>query len=100
MQDPFRALPGRRRSSKRRVDALIGHVPTGCQGNGNWRPGGSIQYDGRDQPAVVRLLAMGSAAVAEEPLLVGVSVERQVLESADSGARRALRDIGVEAEHR
>src|SRR5271163_1750656 len=62
--------------------------------------GRSIQYDGRQEPAVVRPLSMGGAAVAEEPLLVGVSVERQVLESADSGARRALRNIGVEAEHR
>ena len=46
----------------------------------------SIQYDSRHQPAVVRLAAMGCAAVAEESLFVGVRVERQVLESADPGA--------------
>src|SRR5271170_3495614 len=62
--------------------------------------GRSIQYDGRHQATIVRLLAMGCAAVAEEPLLVGVSVERQVLESADFSPRRALGDISVEVEHR
>src|SRR5271169_4066403 len=63
-------------------------------------PARSIEYDSRHQAAVVRLLAMGCAAIAEEPPLVGVSVERQVLESVDPGARRALGDIGVEVKHR
>ena len=60
----------------------------------------SDQSDRGDEPAVVRLLAVGRAAVAEEPRLVGVGVEAAVLETDDAGARRALADIAVQIEHR
>src|SRR5208337_4962574 len=62
--------------------------------------GRSFQHDRGHQPAVVRVLAMGRAAVAKEPPLVGVGVEAQILEAADPRARRALADKGVEVEHR
>ena len=56
--------------------------------------------DRRHQAAVVGLLAMRGAPVAEEARLVGVGVEAEVLEAGDSGPRGALGDIGVEIEHR
>src|SRR5271165_4693718 len=60
----------------------------------------SFQHDRGHEPTVVRLLAMRRAAVAEEPPLVGVGVETEILEAADPRARRALGDKGVEGEHR
>src|SRR5271157_2605619 len=58
------------------------------------------ERDRRDEPAVVGLLAMGRAAVAEEAVLVGVGVESEILEPADARAGGAFGYIGLEIEHR
>src|SRR6185437_4866625 len=60
----------------------------------------SIQHNDRHQPAVVRLLSMRGAAIAEESALVAVGVEAEVLELANAGAQGAFGYIGVEVEHR
>src|ERR1700729_3495060 len=61
---------------------------------------GSIHYDDRHQPAIVRLLPMRGAAIAEEAAFVGVGVEAKILEASDPRARGALGNIGVKVEHR
>src|ERR1700733_10914308 len=79
------------------VSMLIGRARTSCQAT---RVRGSIQYDDRDQPAVVRLLSMRRSAIAKEAPLVGVGVEAKILEASDACACGALRNVGVEVEHR
>src|SRR5580693_1369683 len=99
MQSPFRArfqwapiVQNRLGPNWSRADAL--------SSNRKFDSGGSIHDDNRQEAAIVRLLAMGGAAIAEEPALVGVGVEAKILEPSNPRARSAFGDISIEVEHR
>src|SRR5580704_9408057 len=99
MQSPFRArfqsapnAQNRLGPNWSRADAL--------SRNRKFGSGGSIHDDNRQEAAIVRLLAMGGAAIAEEPALVGVGVEAKILEASNPRARSAFGNISVEVEHR
>src|SRR5260370_9607427 len=68
--------------------------------NRKFGSGGSIHDDNRQEAAIVRLLAMGGAAIAEKPALVDVGVEAKILEASNPRARSAFGDISIEVEHR
>ena len=52
--------------------------------------GGSIHDNDRQEPAIVRLLAVGGSTIAEEAALVGVRIEAKVLEASDPRAPGAI----------
>ena len=58
-----------------------------------------FERDRVDVPAVVRLLAMHRAAIAEEAL-VGVGVETKVVDHQDAGGLQPRPDEAGEVEHR
>src|SRR5579863_3385071 len=55
---------------------------------------------GGNQAAIVWLLAVGRASIAEEPLLVGVSVEAEVLKGANARPPRTFADVALKIEQR
>src|SRR5476649_1017980 len=60
----------------------------------------SDQRDRRHKPSVVGLVSVRGAAIAEKARLVGVSVETEIFEAANSTALRAHANKGVQIEHR
>ncbi len=54
--------------------------------------------DRRHEAAVIGLPAMGGAAVRIEPYLVGIGVEREILETADPGAADPVADEARQVE--
>src|ERR1700727_1015300 len=53
----------------------------------------ALQHDGIDVPAIIRLGAVGGAAVAEKALRVGIGAQAEILDMANAGARETKRDI-------
>src|SRR3954453_24134763 len=56
--------------------------------------------DRRDQPAVIRVAAVGGAAVAEEVVLVRVGAEAKIGDFADAGRREPRAYVAGQVEHR
>src|SRR5690242_1714055 len=65
-----------------------------------WPASGSDEGDSRDQAAIIRLAAMGGAAVTEEPLLVRIGAQAQIRELSDARIFQAHADEGGQIEHR
>src|SRR5689334_8128190 len=63
-----------------------------------WRESGS-ERDRRDQTSVIGLLAMGGAAVAVEPLLVGIGAEPEIGEAGDPCRIKTRADEAGKVEH-
>src|SRR3546814_2327058 len=58
----------------------------------------ALQIDGGEAAAVVRLLALAGAAVAEEALVLGAGVAGQRLDGGQAGGHEAPGDVALEVE--